>query len=243
MPRLKDGTHVEDPRLDRLVEFDEQSRQYAATDILRSTAQPKNKSYRVGKWLDQRSDGACVGFSFLQEALAMPRRARGLFSKSDLELERKAREIYWSAQRIDPWPGGSYPGASPRYEGTSMLAGVKIMQKLGFYDEYRWAFGEQDLALSVSNLGPAVIGVNWYEGMYEPNSKGFIEPTGRNVGGHAILVMAVNVTTLNAYRVWNSWGRSWGRNGWAYLSRQHMAQLLSQNGEACIPVKRNQIRG
>ena len=148
-----------------------------------------------------------------------------------------ARAIYHDAQRIDPWPGGSYPGASPVYEGTSVLAGIKIAQSMNWFKEYRWAFGLNDLKLGVGYNGPALIGVNWYEGMFNPDAQGFIHVSGRLVGGHCTLVNKVNIRE-GYFGIHNSWGQGWGKHGTAKISFEDMDKLLRQDGEAAFFVHR-----
>lgn len=239
---LRDGSTVLDPRLDWIPFKDERSRAYAAVDIIPDVAKPRFRNYMVNKWLDQGTDGACVGFAFTHEICSTPKRIRN-WREIDA---RFAFDIYHEAQHIDPWPGCALgtrcpiEASSHRYDGTSTLAGVRTLQNRGLIGEYRWAFGEEDLALAISHLGPAVIGVNWYEGMFEPNRHNFLEVSGQLAGGHAIVVAGVNPKTFETghYRVWNSWGRGWGRNGWANISRKDMARLLGEWGEACIPLER-----
>jgi len=36
------------------------------------------------------------------------------------------------------------------------------------------------------------------------------------------------------FRIKNSWGRAWSNNGFAFISFDDMARLLSEDGEACI---------
>jgi hypothetical protein len=83
----------------------------------------------------------------------------------------------------------------------------------------------------VSLYGPAVVGTNWYEGMFEPASGGHLIPVGQLAGGHAYRVVQAN-RTVNAYRVVNSWGFAWGVSGRAWLTRSRMASLLAEQGEA-----------
>lgn len=182
--------------------------------------------------LDQGSEGACVGFAFTHELISSPAVVKNL-------SEKFAREsVYWEAQKVDEWPGGAYPQAVPFYEGTSVLAGAQVVKKLGYITEYRWAFGLDDLILAVGRKGPAVLGVNWYEGMLDTKSCGYVHVDGEIVGGHAILCKGVNVT--NKYFVLhNSWGPSWGTNGDALISFDEMDRLLHEDGEAVIPIVRS----
>jgi hypothetical protein len=146
-------------------------------------------------------------------------------------------KIYWEAQKLDPWEGGSYPGAKPKYEGTSIICGIKAAQALGYIEEYRWAFGLADLILSVGRLGPAVLGLNWYEGMFGTDAKGFLQVTGELSGGHAILCKGVNLKG-KYFVLHNSWGPKWGTGGDAKISFDSMDRLLGEDGEAVVPLKR-----
>ncbi len=223
--QLKGGYTSEDPRLDRVPQFDERSRAYAAVDHpLVAGRAPRSYTWSVGAWLDQGQEGACVGFGVTHEAVARPAVVRDV--SDDI-----ARQVYRRAQQIDEWPGEAY-------SGTSVLAGIKAGRERGWYSEFRWAFGEDDLALTVGRLGPAVLGVPWYEGMYKPDEFGFLVPRGRVMGGHAILCYGLSLKG-DYYKLHNSWGRTWGRDGMALISREHMRLLLSQQGEACIPVIRH----
>lgn len=230
MIELKDGSTTTDPRLDRLVQFDERSRSFP----IRPEVEDKPlRSYSWNKnvWLDQGSEGACVGFSVCHELAARP----GVVTELTNWYARE--EIYWEAQKRDPWAGGAYPGAEPFYEGSSVLAGIQVAHELGYFEEYRWAFSEHDLALAVGYRGPAVLGVNWYTGMFDTDADGYISPTGQIAGGHAILCAAISVKN-DAYRLDNSWGLGWGVNGSCYIKRADLARLLAEDGEACIPVDR-----
>lgn len=207
--------------LGRVPLFDPRSRNFAIRDVV--TKKPRSYTWRVNAYLDQRREGACVGFSFAHELAAVPKAIKGV--TDDLGLK-----IYKEAQKIDYWEGEDY-------SGTSVLAGAKICQSLGYFDEYRWAFGLDDLVLAVGSTGPAILGVNWYEGMFYPNSYGFIEATGSLAGGHAILCNSVDLKK-QTFKLHNSWGRSWGKDGTCLVSWDTMKRLLDEQGEACIPMLR-----
>lgn len=231
MITLKDGSETKDARNDRIVQFDERSRNYP----IRATVKIKKRrsyTWRCGVFLDQGAEGACVGFGIAHELAARPSEVQQL-------THRFAKEtVYWEAQKIDPWPGGAYPGASPRYEGTSVLAGVKTAQKKGYFDAYYWAFGMDDLAMGVGYRGPAVLGLTWMEGMRDTDENGFIHATGGIVGGHCILCRAINVKE-KYFLLRNSWGRHWGMKGDCKVSFSDMPKLLADNGEAVFFRKRH----
>jgi hypothetical protein len=233
--RLKDGSEVFDRRLDRIAAFDRRSLEFPVRGALNDEQQELvTKTWSVPEntpVLDQGREGACVGFGVTHELLYYPVAVRGL----DATFARE--KIYWVAQEADPWPGGSYPEASPRYEGTSVMYGVKAAADLGYYKEYRWATSEKEMALGVGYLGPAIIGVDWYEGMFKPNKDGYIRPSGEKMGGHCCLITGINVRS-GYYTLHNSWGPSWGHNGNAKISRKDMAKLIADNGEVCIVTQR-----
>jgi hypothetical protein len=170
--------------------------------------------------------GNCVGAGITHELAARPSEVSGLTYDF-------ARNLYWEAQKIDQWPGGAYPGAKPRYEGTSVLAGLKVTQEMGYFDNYRWAFKLQDLILGVGYNGPAVMGTVWYEGMTDPDVDGMIRPTGRIAGGHCYLIDQV-IPKKRLFGGLNSWGPSWGVEGRFYISFDDMEMLLRNDGEAAF---------
>lgn len=235
MASLRDGSTVNDIRLDRLVQFDDASRNYPIRTLLSEVQQqPVTRIWTIptgSPVLDQGSEGACTGFGVTNELRFNP----APIPKLDAKFARET--IYWGAQRTDPWPGGSYPGATPQYEGSSVLAAVKTAAKLGYYGQYRWAFGESDLALAVSFHGPVILGLNWRTGMFRPDTNNFLHATGANEGGHCLVCIGINVEG-GYYTIYNSWGPGWGLDGTAKVSRTDMADRLADNGEACIPVTR-----
>lgn len=146
--------------------------------------------------------------------------------------------------------GNSYPGAVPQYEGTAVIAGAKVMQRLGFYDSYRWAFTIDDVLRAIGHEGPVVFGVHWREGMFDPRPSGLLDCTGSVAGGHAILGRGITLqsrlkgesTKLGpVVRFHNSWGKDWGRDGSAFIRVADLEVLLKDQGECCCPVGRHTI--
>lgn len=220
---LKDNSIVTDRRLDRILHFDEESRVFPIMSAIKARRE-RNRAWRCNTYLDQGSEGACVGFGICHELLSSPAAVQNIDAKYAIE------KVYWPAQHIDPFPGGSYPGAKPKMDGTSVLAGVKVVHSLGWFDSYRWGFGIYDLIMGVGYNGPAVIGVNWYEGMQDTDENGYIHVSGRQTGGHCILVRGVNVDK-KYFILHNSWGLNWGLSGECLISFDDMDKLLQQKGE------------
>jgi C1A family cysteine protease len=179
-------------------------------------------------------EGSCVGFAFGHSALAKP----SLIWSVD---EQVARGIYFSAQLVDEWEGGAYPGIDPNspeyYEGTSVLAGAKAARELGHFNNYEWAYNVNDLILAVGYKGPAVLGIYWFWGMDNVNEQGYVVPSGDIAGGHAIIIIGVNIKE-RYFLLQNSWSKEWGVNGRCKISFDDMDLLLGLDGEACVPLLR-----
>lgn len=224
--------------LDWVPRFDERSRNYPITAIVGKSLRPRNRTWKPGQILDQGSEGACVGFGWTAEALATPVKVSLDRVKADIPRDPTdfSHFVYKSAQRIDEWEGENY-------SGTSVLAGAKVMKEVGTLKEYRWAFSTNDLLLGIAARGPAVLGIPWYDSMYEaPN--GVVSVKGRAVGGHCITAVGYRTSSKHfdgapSVVLVNSWGPEWGNNGVAEISVSDLDRLLQSGGEACIPVGRS----
>jgi hypothetical protein len=122
---LKDQSETRDPRLTRCEQFDIRSRRFPIRAEFPSQKQ-RSYTWRCTTLLNQGTEGSCVGHGVSHELIARPSEVKGLTHKT-------ATDLYHEAQMVDPWPGGSYPGASPFYEGTSVLDGVKIASAQGWF--------------------------------------------------------------------------------------------------------------
>ncbi len=222
--KLKNGKTTKDPRLDRIPHFDRRSRKFPIRELI-PEKKPRSYTWRCSTVLDQGNEGSCVGHGFAHELLARPAEA-----SPKMVNHEYARMIYFGAQKRDPWPGGAYPGARPKYEGTDVLSGVQEVQALGWCESYRWGFSLDDLILGVGYNGPAVMGLNWLTGMMDTDSNGFIHATGGTEGGHCVTVMAVTVPKKR-FTIINSWSRDWGMQGFCYVTYDDMEKLLAMQGE------------
>lgn len=137
--------------------------------------------------------------------------------------------IYNSAQKVDEWPGEDYAG-------TSVRAGAKVLRSLGLIESYHWAFDLATTVDAIMELGPVVIGTNWYSEMFQPDSKGFINVAGSLAGGHAYVLNGVNLNK-GFVRMKNSWGRNWGKKGYAKISLADLEKLIKRQGEVCIAIE------
>lgn len=174
-----------------------------------------------GWWGNQENTPQCVAYSWIHllEDGSVTQNARPAPILDPVSL-------YNECQQNDEWAGTAY-------DGTSVRAGAKVLQAKGFIKEYRWGYSIDELIQCILKVGPAVIGTNWYYNMFFPNSKGEIFPKGDYMGGHAYLVNGVNVKK-KIFRIKNSWGKEWGKNGSATISFKDMEFLISKGAEICV---------
>ena len=169
-------------------------------------------------WGDQKNTSACVGFAWSHWLSCAP-----------IRNWLRPEAIYELAKHLDQWHGTDY-------EGTSVRAGAKLLQKLGFIDSYAWATNLQVIIDTILQVGPVVVGTDWYSNMTDPDHRGYLHPSGIYEGGHAYLLTGVNCKQ-ERFRMKQSWGRSWGRNGRAWISFEEFEILLDDAGECCLGVE------
>lgn len=223
-------------KLDWRSSHDERSKNYSIRSLIGNIKIKKEKRmWQEGVVLDQGSEGACVGFGWMGELLAEPASPD---EQPDVDFANDlANSYYKRAQKIDQWPGEDY-------EGTSVLAGAKIIKEEGFIKGYRWCFGIDDVRDALITTGPVVIGIPWRQGMYSTKSNGVVSVTGKEVGGHCLVITGydpefkIGSKTYEVFRWRNSWGNDYGINGSGYIRVSDLEKLLAKTGEACVPIGR-----
>lgn len=222
---LRDGQETLDRRVDAIPVMDMRNVKFPVSSSFPSR-EPINKYWLTSPPLDQNREGACVAFS-LTGALLSEKHSTHISQEIILDGNFAREQIYYNAQRIDEFPGGEYPGATPRMGGTSLQAGLRVLKELQLIDGYTWGFSVDDLILGVGYIGPAVIVIPWYQGMYSTVGKSFeLKLRGPQVGYHAIVVKAVEVNE-KFFVLLNSWGSSFGHRGLCRVSFDTMKYLFS----------------
>lgn len=239
------------PHFGRLILHDERSKEHPLRKLANKLEKPSVKKRYARKWRshwqgNQGQSSMCTAFSFLHffehEPINHPR-SYGKY-KGFPHPVIDPRILYCEAQNEDPWPGGCSPNpANDAYDGTSVLAMMKVAQRRGYISEYAWEYSNVDNVINaLLNVGPVIAGTNWYRDMElrknDPNTKeALLLPTGGLVGGHAYLIDEYDSSKARKGRefgIFNSWGPSWGWNGRAFISIETLEQLMREDGEICL---------
>jgi len=165
--------------------------------------------------MNQETSPACVGYAAYHWLDAEPIRQRPMHPNG----------IYELAKNYDEWEG-------TQYDGTSIRGAMKVLKLTGHAKEYRFTTNAQTAAHWILEKGPVILGANWYFGMMQTDSSGFVHAHGSLMGGHAVTVFGVNLKD-GFFFARNSWGAKWGDVGDFRISISDFQKLLNEDGEVC----------
>lgn len=223
--------HSRDPRLNRHVRHDPRSRRYpypTAGLTLTSVRHP-----RIIPILDQGQLGSCTGNAGIGDLGTTPLyqalTQAGLLGRFD-SSEAGAVDLYSAATQLSS-PGDSYP---PNDVGSDGLSIAQVLLKRGLIAGYQHTFTLDDCLLALTQT-PVMLGIDWHQASFNPESTGQVRIDGPVMGGHEIVADEIDVENE---RVWfsNSWGASWGIQGRAWLSWDDLGTLLSNQGDVTVLV-------
>lgn len=246
------GPHL----LGRNLEHDPRSRNFRAT-VRPAILHPVTHSIR-SPHLDQADIGSCegdTGAEWLNCTKAIRNRiafwnAKMVGAKSIRRYlgEGDALALYSKATQLDNDDiPGTYP---PEDTGTSGVGIAKAMVAMGAIERYTWTFTMSDF-LGVLQRQPVMIGINWYDSMFEHDRGGFvIEPksSADPVGGHAVLAFSMRNLYSDEAKIgftnhWvnddgTPWGVRIGETDGAFWMRAKFFQelLIHQKGDSLVPV-------
>lgn len=212
--------------LGRQVVHDPRSKQFPA-DITVDTSTWNSKSIRLyePRPIPNQTVGCCTGVAKASQFNATGNRVRGQVLGMDTALR-----LYSHASKIDPFPG-AWP---PTDTGSSGLASAKAAQHYLLGGAYTWLFGGADQVVQAVIDGWVVsVGTWWYSGASDVDEAGFIQQTGRRVGGHQWVVRGYS-ESRDALRGRCWWGPQFGIHGEFWIKRSHLNDLLLDNGDAHI---------
>lgn len=137
--------------------------------------------------------------------------------------------IYSAEETLDG--DGPYP---PQDNGSSGPTCGQVLKNLGLVSGYTHAF---DLASLLDALedGPALLGINWYQGFDSPDSTGLVTISGNVRGGHEVLARGKDVDR-QVIHCDNSWGAAWGNQGSFDIGYGTMTRLLAEQGDVTVLV-------
>lgn len=212
-------------RLGRHVNHDERSKAFPA-QLAPNILDVKHN--RVTPILDQGALGSCTGNAFVGVLGTEPRKRQTASLDEDLAVK-----VYSLATALDSYPG-SYP---PDDTGSDGLSVCEVGVQLGLIKGYDHAFGLEQTLLALS-LRPVMVGIPWYDSMFEPDDGAWIEikPGATEVGGHELCLDVCRPIGSKPYVSFaNSWGSAWGHHGRARMSFDTLGRLLSEWGDCTVP--------
>jgi hypothetical protein len=222
--KVLDEVAVPGKPLGRHVRHDSRSKMYAAPEVDSSTFVKVDWADSV--LLDQGQLGSCTGNATVGNLGTAPFLST-LPSGTTLD-EPLAVKIYSLATNLDSY-SGSYP---PTDTGSDGLSAAKAAKQLGYISGYTHALS-LNAALAALQNGPVITGVSWYEGFDNPDSNGLVSISGQVRGGHEFVIVGHDPAT-QLVKARNSWGSSFGVDGYFYFSESDWARLLSEQGDVTI---------
>jgi hypothetical protein len=218
--------------------LDPQTPRAAALHPVRSEV--STRTYRKwnqnGAWLDQGSYGTCVGNAFGHRRADGPVPIEGITQTWAQKLYLEASALYWGT-----------PDTTMQ-KGTSAVSACQILLQRGAIDRFEWVAnwnaGPEDLRYTLLELGPVCVGSNWYSSMDSPVTVGDqkymrVDYASRLRGGHEFVINAIDLAPIDGgepyYRMKNSWGRGWGKNGTARFTLADLEKLIFEGwGDAVL---------
>lgn len=180
-------------------------------------------------WGDQGDTPHCTAYALSHAMADGPVTHRGLNPVAE------PHGLYTAIQARDRAAGRYYD------EGATSLAMAQEAVARGWVGEYRWGYTLAEFVAAI-RVGPVLLGIDWYTGMDDPDEKeAIVHATGSIRGGHEIVCNGADFATGMA-RLKNSWGRSYGRRGHAYLPFADLEKLIADGGDVLLfrelPVER-----
>lgn len=170
--------------------------------------------------LDQGSLGACTGFATAGALSSLP---------FGLKLTNAdGKRIYSLATTIDPFVG-SYP---PTDTGSNGDSAMRAAIQLGLVVSKTFSHADTlaDMHAGVQTRD-GIFGSNWTTQMSEPANDGYVRIGGEVEGGHQYAYVGFDKERGDeVFR--NSWGSSWGCNGYFRMHSDNVQTLIDDGADA-----------
>jgi C1A family cysteine protease len=186
--------------------------------------------------LDQGTEGACTGFGLATMIHYLLRKRKVEKSESIIS----PRMLYEMAKKYDEWEGEDYIGSSAR-------GAMKGWHKHGVCEASVWIYDQEtkdknltleraenaakcpigsyyrvnhkdliDMHAAIAEVGILFATARVHNGWFEVEANGGIPYNSQPVvGGHAFAIVAYDE---NGFWIQNSWGQTWGKEGFAQIS-------------------------
>jgi hypothetical protein len=142
--------------------------------------------------VNQGKDGMCVG--------AATAHWYGTQHNIQTVSYKIARWLYKLAQANDEKAGDNYSGTTI----TGMMRGLRAKGLIG---KFFWIRDFDELLRTLSWHGPVIVGSEWKEGCFDPDSDGYITFDGETKGGHATCwrILDLEHHRIGIQQSWEPW--------------------------------------
>lgn len=183
---------------------------------------PTYKQWGTTQQLDQADKPHCVGFAWAQYSNAEP--------VPNHYTDSYGHDLYYACKVVDNEPLTE--------NGSSIHTGATVMRNRKRIDGYAWTTDLDEIKQWALTKGPVTVGTLWLNDMFQVDFNGFLHPTGGIAGGHAYLLIGYD-SRSDVFTFQNSWGRSWGDNGFFKMKAADWFALFQRDsdGEACVSVE------
>lgn len=203
------------------------------------------RHYRTGPTLDQGETGTCTAFCATHRTHASPIMQQLPFKNGSSD-RLSPFDLYRLIVSIDEYVDNDGEATLPDDQlqmGSSARAAAEALKKLGIIKSYLHAESVEDIrAWHLAGFGGLMLGTTWYDHMFDPDTDGFVSPTGSVAGGHSYAScgwndhVSHNGKTVRAMLCQNNWSKSWGLKGFFWMEESTLEKLFA-DGEWIAPLE------
>jgi len=180
--------------------------------------------------LNQGRLGSCTGNALTGWLGTRPFADTVMTDRLALLNEDYAVRRYSRGTEVDA-VSGQYPPTDTGSTGNGVCKAARLD---GIIPGYGWAFTTTALIKTLLRQ-PVIVGVPWYERMFDPTNVGEVLIGGQVVGGHEFLIRGYDPAGGGMLSCDNSWDTTWGLRGSFLLSVATWNQLRRQRADVTVP--------
>ena len=188
-------------------------------DYKEGVTQPLSKIWDFdSKSLDQSIFPHCTGFAIANWGICSP--------VNDKYTNADGHDFYYKCKVID--------GEPKEENGSTIRSVAKVLKNEGKINTYAFSSTIDEIKYWILNKSPMIVGTEWYEGMMSTRF-GFVEPTGKMLGGHAYLMIGYENGNFIFQNSWGNWGIS--GTGRFKMSESNFAKIFENDGEVLATIE------